>query len=226
MHVTAFQERFVAYSNLTCVLSKTETQELKHVYFSETTMSMELSQGLSRKDASRSQGELRAVSQGGPEWDTFLSWSVDYILTYWPTADEGKGREAFSAEYAEYLKSRVAEGGRGLFLLSAHGKDVGIANVYLDERMLPGNPRAEKSLHISEYSILPEFRKLGHGTRFLEPLKAWGLGCGAIGLVVEVDKGLEPANSFWSSLGLSLDTTGTRNVYYSKNLNSFVPPLR
>jgi GNAT superfamily N-acetyltransferase len=161
---------------------------------------------------------LEPVTVAGPMWCDFLTWSVEYIATYWPESIPAGNSEAFLADYEKELKLRVAQGGRGLFFLIQNRARVGIANVYISREQSPYLGTPAIALYVAELHIIEQRQRKGLGKCFLYLLIQWGLDQGAEALVVEVDKDLQPANLFWSSLGMRLLSDRKRNIYLSSNL--------
>ena len=135
-------------------------------------------------------------------WRTFIEHTVKYLEENWLEKTQVPD---FEKKYERTLQSRCDEN-RGLFLYTANGTLVGLANAYVDQ----------DSLNIAEFCVLSQFRKQGYGREIVMHLLEWGRSRGVHELRIEVDKHLIAANAFWSKFGYNLDQTTERNLYTSR----------
>ncbi|MBU0504580.1 GNAT family N-acetyltransferase [bacterium] len=143
------------------------------------------------------------------DWNAYLSLSATYFKENWPDLFP-KNLEEIIKEYDTKLKKRLAEGGRGLFLLEESGKYVGIANIYLS------NENGDVFAYIAEFYILPDKRRRSLGKIFFEILVKWGKQNEVTGIKLEVSKNKEVAISFWRSLGFEIAGESLDKFYYIK----------
>ncbi|NGX30290.1 MAG: hypothetical protein K940chlam4_01136 [Candidatus Anoxychlamydiales bacterium] len=151
---------------------------------------------------------LQKVTLPSTDWEIFLDISVEYITKNWPRVLKGKTNKDFKKDYEKELVERIKEGDRALFLIQDDSSSIGIANVYLKDNIL----------NIAEFFIYDDSRRKGFGSKAVALLIKWEKSKKATSLRVEVDKDLTLANLFWSSLGLKLDTSKKRNIYFSEIL--------
>jgi GNAT superfamily N-acetyltransferase len=138
-------------------------------------------------------------------WHQFLQLTHIYLRENWPESIEADSA-VFLPQHASELEERIKQGGRGLFLLQASDKNIGIANVYLDAD--------HRRLNVAEFYIIPSERMQGLGRSFLAGLLTWGAQHGVREIRLEADKGQAAANSFWLRMPLRLDSSSNRNVYH------------
>jgi len=147
---------------------------------------------------------LASLSPQQPEWHEYVALSCAYVLKYWPDASGELSPQEFQEKYEQHLLQRVAEGGRGLFLLQHNGSTVGLSNAYIHAH----------TLYIAEFYVTEECRLKGYGQQMFQLLMDWGQQQHATHVYIAVDKHLEAANHFWSSMhNLALNNSGDRNVY-------------
>jgi RimJ/RimL family protein N-acetyltransferase len=154
---------------------------------------------------------LTEVLPASPLWDEFLELSCSYLLNFWPETVSEDNDWAFKHEYEIKLKMRIAEGGRGLFLLRKAGAIIGLANVFLTRDH--GRPTR---LNIAEFHIKEKHQGQGYGRTMFNLLLNWGRQKGARQVSAEVDPGLTGANAFWSRLMMHRETSNHRWRYHSE----------
>lgn len=151
--------------------------------------------------------QLVAIAADQPEWDIYLKMYCVYVTQYWPEAFGHMSHHQLRLHHDDLLRMRIAEGGRGIFLLQRDGENIGLCNAYIANRVL----------HIAEFYVMDEQRRRGYGKKMLELLAAWGRRHQAHRLHIEVDKTLQGANGFWSAQqAFELDSAGPRHIYWAE----------
>lgn len=149
---------------------------------------------------------MHVVTPKHEYWQTYLNLCYFYFCENWPNELVGKQKESFLLDYEQLLNKRF-EVGKRFFSLHQEEKEIfGFANSYIS---------SDDSFNIAEFYIQPEFRRMGNGKKMFFELLELARAGKVKKIIIEVDKDLIGANTFWESLGLSLDNQGNRNVYHT-----------
>jgi len=151
------------------------------------------------------------------EWNDFLSLSVTYINENWHETVKKIGENKFQEGYELTLKNQIKNGGRYLYIYKRNYENVGLCNLYTDKiYWSPCNQEVENVLHIAEFYILPQFRRLHYGNFLFEEIKDIGKSLNSPLLLAEVDENLDVANKFWKSHFLKMTNNKGRNLYWEE----------
>lgn len=153
---------------------------------------------------------FRSIQPDTGDWPLFLDMCYKYMSENWPDRTQELSEPVFKSHYDQSLRNRLEQGGRGLFLYYQKHAPIGFSNVYIS---MEGRG---KTLNVAELYVDPLYRKQGCASQMVEHVIEWGREQVAIHLKIEVDKNLPNSNRFWSKFGFDLDSSGLRNVYFSK----------
>lgn len=153
--------------------------------------------------------EPRSIQPDAAEWIIFLNMNFIYMSESWPNRMENKTKEAFVAEYDQTLRNRYLEGFRGFFLYYCQKQVIGLSNAYITEE------NKVKALNIAEFYVEPSHRRKGIASQMKDHIVLWGKEQYATKVKIEVDKDLALANCFWSKFNFTLNSAGSRNVYFT-----------
>ena len=104
---------------------------------------------------------LEKTAPNKKNWPTFFNATLDYIEQNW--GFNGKTRHQFGEEYKNELSTRIAQGGRLLYLFKTDESYLGFVNAYLENNGINNT----KTLFIAEFCIFTQFRRHRYGEKML-----------------------------------------------------------
>lgn len=156
-----------------------------------------------KNDPTGNQFKLVRVRPGSKEWETFIECSVHYLRAYWPRKFEKLTEEEHKRKYGDSLRTLESGGKRRLYLFFKNEICVGFSNSYFENR----------TIFIAEFHVFKYFQRRGYGRELLARLIQEAIEEDAGAISIEVDKELQPANSFWESFHFLKNQSSTRNIF-------------